>query len=169
MTPKNLIVCKNSIKSEVEAERIKNKMIDSFGGYNRGKSAVVFGDITVEDVSQNMGDNKVVETNVFVKKEICAIFSVPLDLVDTSDSNRATAITAQANFTKNTIFPFANSIIDQINRQLIQKEYTKDFVLGFATDESLESNPKEQAELYKLYLDMGIITTDEIRAKLGFA
>lgn len=167
MTPKNLIVVKNSIKDEEQATRIKDKMVEQFSGYNRGKSIVTFGDVAVEEISQNLGDNKVIETNEFVKKEICSLFGVPIDLLDSSNSNRATSMTAMANFQKNTVFPMANAIVDQINRQLVSKEYDTSFMLQYDTAESLEADPVEQADLYKKYIDMGIMTPEEVKAKLG--
>jgi hypothetical protein len=51
MTPKDLVVIKNNIKTEEEAIRIRDKFIENFGGYNRGKAAIVFGEVTVENLA----------------------------------------------------------------------------------------------------------------------
>jgi HK97 family phage portal protein len=166
-TPSSMIIVKNSIKSEEEATRIKDKFTEQFGGYNRGKSLVTFGDVDVKEMSQNLRDNQIYQLNDFVRKEVCALFSVPADLLDSSDSNRATITTARNNFIKFTVVPMANAICDQMTRQLIQKEYDNTFLLNFASDEALEGDPTEQAELYKSYIDMGVMTKEEVRAKLG--
>jgi HK97 family phage portal protein len=168
-TPSSMIIVKNSIKSEEEATRIKCKFQELFGGYNRGKSLVTFGDIDVKEMSQNLRDNQVVQLNDFVRREVCALFSVPADLLDSSNSNRATITTARNNFIKFTVVPMANAICDQITRQLIQKEYDSTFILNFASDEALEGDPIEQAELIGKYLSSGIIDTNEARAMLGMS
>jgi len=167
MNPSSLIICKNVQKNETEALRIKDKFVESFSGYNRGKSAVCFGDISIESVASNMKDNQVIELNEFVKKSICATFSVPIDLLDSSNSNRATAVTAINNFMRFTIFPMADQICQQLTRQLIAKEYDNTFLISYATDEALETDIVEQANLYKTYIDAGIMTKEEVRTKLG--
>lgn len=165
MAPTSIIAVKNSIKSE--AERIKNKFVEQFSGYNRGKSAVVFGDISVTGTPANLQQTQVVELNEFVKKSICAIFQVPIDLLDTSNSNKASSIVAINNFLRFTVFPMANTICDQITKQLISKEYDSSFILQYDTAESLENDPQDQADLMKKYLDMGVLTKEEIKTKLG--
>lgn len=168
MTPANAIIIKNSAKNETEADRIKEKFITQFGGYNRGKSLITFGEIDIKPLNTNLQDQKVIELNDFCKKEICALFNVPLDLIDTSDSNRATAITAKNNFLKFTVMPLANSICNQITTQLIKKDYDESFMLSYDAQEAMENDPLEQSILFKNYIDMGVLTKEEVRAKLGF-
>jgi len=167
MLPSSLIICKNVQKNETEAERIKEKFVQNFTGYNKGKSAIVFGDVSVESVASNMKDNQVIELNEFVKKSICATFQVPLDLIDSSNSNRATAVTAINNFMKFTIAPLADMICSQLTRQLLQKEYDNSFMISYDTQEAMENDPIEQAQLFKTYIELGILTKEEAKDKLG--
>lgn len=167
MTPQNMIIIKNSIKNETEATRIKDKFIEQFSGYNRGRNLVTFGEIDIKPLASNMNDNQVVQINEFVRKEVCSIFGVPNDILNTENGNRATAITAKNNFLKFTVFPMAELICSQITKQLIAKEYDNTFVLNWDNAESLENDPIEQSQLIKNYLDAGIIDVNEARTMLG--
>jgi HK97 family phage portal protein len=166
MTPSASIVVKNSIKTEAEAKLIKDKIAEQYSGNNRGKSIVTFGDVDIKNISTKMRDETVLELCEYCKKEITALFGVPLDLLDQSNSNRASILSAKTNFYKMTIFPLANDICDQLSR-FIAKEYDTSFLLGFDTQESIENDPQEQADLFKTYIDAGIITKEEAREKLG--
>jgi phage portal protein BeeE len=114
-----------------------------------------------------MKDNAMLETNEYCKREICAIFGTPLDLVDSSNSNRATSLVALNNFKQNTVFPIANNICDQLTKGLLQPTYDNSFILQFDSTEALDNDPVEQSALFKTYIDAGIMTVEEVREKLG--
>lgn len=166
MAPSKNIVVKNSIKSEAEATRIKDKIAENFSGNNRGKAIVTFGDVEITDGSTKMRDQTVLELCEYCNKEIAAIFGVPMDLLDQSNANRASIISAKNNFLSMTVVPIASAICDQITK-FIASEYDKSFMLGFDTTEAMETDPVAQAALYKSYVDTGIMTKDEVREKLG--
>jgi HK97 family phage portal protein len=166
MTPSQNVVVKNAMKDDTEAERVFNKLKAQYSGENRGKAIVTFGDVTITDGGTKMRDQTVLELAEYCKTEITALFGVPVDLLDQGDSNRASITAAKNNLLSMTVFPIASSICDQITK-FIANEYDTSFVLGFDTDEATETDPVEQATLFKTYIDAGIMTKDEARAKLG--
>lgn len=166
MTPTQNIIVKNAMKNETEAERIKNKLVDAFSGDNRGKSIVTFGEVEIKDAGTKMRDQTVLELCEYCNKDTAALFGVPMDLLDQSNSNRASIVAAKNNFLAMTVFPLASNICSQITKFIV-KEYDNSFMFGFDTEEALDSDPEAQAGLYKVYVDAGIMTKNEARAKLG--
>lgn len=167
MSPQNLIVIKNTIKDNTQAESIKNKMLESFGGYNTGRNMVTFGEIDIKPVSTNMNDQQVFQINEFVRKEVSAIFGVPADLLSSQNSNRATILAAKEHFLKLTVMPLANTICDQLTK-FIEQEYEKGFIISYDSTESIETNMLEQADLFQKYITMGVMTVEQAKEKLGF-
>lgn len=166
MTPSSIVTVKNSMKDEIEATRIKDKFVEQFSGYNRGKSLITFGDVDVKTIAQNMNEQQTIQLNDFCRKEVCAVFGVPADLLSTENSNRATIMSAKEHFLKFTVFPLASNICSQFST-FIAKEYDQSFMINFDTLESIESDPLTQSQLINSYLSSGIIDKNEARNMLG--
>lgn len=166
--PGYIVNVKNKIGTSEAATKMAKSFVEQFSSDNRGKNLVAFGDIAIDKVASNLSDNLTDKFWEIGKKEIAAVMGVPLDLIDTSNSNRATAQVAQETLLKFTIYPKIFNILDQLNSQIVKPYYTDDLLFWVDTSEALEDAPQDQANLYKSYLDMGILTKEEVRTKLGF-
>lgn len=168
--PGSAIIIKNGESLSDEAKNtIARNFTQRFGGDSRGRSVVLDTDIEIRDMSSTLQDNLTDKFVELSKKEIAAVFGVPLDLIDSSGSNRATSLVAMESLLKFCVYPKCFNILDQINRQIVHPYFSEDLLFWVDTSASLETSPQEQADLYKKYLEMGVLTSEEIRQKLGFS
>lgn len=158
---------KNKISNREEAEKVASEFQRKYGGKNIGKPIVTFGDVDVKtlNVSPKDMDNK--EGRNWSKKTICAAFGVPEDLVDVSDSNRASSVTAQNSFLQNTVFPILDKILGQINTR-ITNTYSDGIYLSYDPSEVIEKDPQLQAQVLNSYVASGVLTINECRKILGY-
>jgi len=143
------------------------KLRETFGRKNRGRPMVTFGDVTYTRADASMVDNRADFFTEQAKQEIAACFSVPLTLLDESNSNRATALAARQAMLQYAVYPRAEMILGQLNTSIVKMEYDTRFIYSYDISEALESDPKEQAEVLKIYVDSGIYSANEARAILG--
>lgn len=144
------------------------RMHRMFSRSKAGKPMVTFTDTEVKRLDVNMADTKIEAFLESAKKEVAAVFGIPVSLLDDSDSNRATSYASAKNFFKYGVYPKAANICDTFTSH-INDHYGPEFYLWWDAQEALETDPKEQADILKIYIDSGVVTTDEARAKLGMS
>jgi len=157
-------------KSKEELGAIANDFVRKFGGRNQGKPIVTIGDeVKINPIATSPRDMEYKQGREWSKKVICATMGVPEDLVDVTDSNRASSVTAIKSFIQLTIYPLLNKILEAINETLVRKYFDTDAYIWYDQNEILDKDPVEQAQLLKTYIDAGIMTVDEARDVLGMA
>ena len=86
-------------------------------------------------------------------------------------SNYANALAQDKDFWNNTIKPVTRVVEDAYNKQLVWPRFGEDVSLRFDYTDvpALRGDPKQQAEIHKIYFNAGVLTDDEIREDLGLA
>jgi len=165
--PGGIFTVKGFTGDATKATAFANKLRETFGRRNRGKPMVTFGDVDYTRADATMTDSRTDFFTAQAKQEIAACFGVPLTLLDESNSNRATALAAKQSMLQYAVYPRTEMILGQINTSIVKALYDTRFMYSYDVTESLESDPKEQAEILKIYVDAGIYSKDEARAMLG--
>ena len=64
---------------------------------------------------------------------------------------------------KEAIYPIVRAFTTSLNRDLLLEKEKKNYYFDFDVKEILKANPKERAETYKLYKEIGLKTINEMR------
>lgn len=157
----------NKVSNVEEAKKISEEFIRKFGKNNNGKPMVTFGDVDVTTLSVSPKDMEYKTGREWALKTIAACFGVPEDLVSTTDSNRASSLTAIAQFVQITCYPLLNKILEQINTQVVAKYYDENAYYFYDPNEILDKDQTQQAAVLNSYVASGVMTVNEARAILG--
>lgn len=117
------------------------------------------------------------ETRKFTSEQLCKFYGVPPAIVgDYEHSKFATADSMIRAFVMITLRNLAVRIEKSINRQILnvrtpqgklEKAFTKNLIYQIAIDGLLRGDPQTQAEAWRVYREMGIAKTNEIREDIG--
>jgi HK97 family phage portal protein len=129
---------------------------------NSNKLAVLEEGLKYQNITVSNKDSQFMETRMFQKNEICAIFRVPTQMVQAGDSKYSNYEQAILSFHRDTLVPLINRIVQRLNI-MIDSEYELDL------DDShiIRGDSKTQADVADIYFKMGTYTINEIRALRG--
>lgn len=84
-------------------------------------------------------------------------------------ANYANALAQDKDFWLNTIKPLTVMIEDSLNKQLVWPHFGREISLRFDFSEipALKGEPKERAEVHKIYIDSGVMTPAQVAEELG--
>ena len=105
-----------------------------------------------------------INTESFIKyrqeliKSVCIKLNIPVDLLLSDNSNRASSQVAKEIFNQHTVKPLQRKLIEDL------KVIFSDQSIKF--NELDTKDQREEAEIYKIYIEAGIMTTKEVRSKL---
>ena len=100
-------------------------------------------------------------------KSIAVGLNIPFDLLDPEGSARATKQSSIEEFNNDIVKPIQERVMSQIIQQLSEEEIPGITGLTFVPIDT--SNQKEEMEVETGYKDSGIMTANEVRAKLRLA
>jgi HK97 family phage portal protein len=123
---------------------------------------VLSGDLKWQPVSIKPEESQFVETQRLNVATIARLFNIPPELIAGEASNSMTYanVTNQAlHFLKFSLQPWISRIERALSRLIPSKQYVK-----LCPDALLRSTTKERYESYKVALDAGFMTVDEVRA-----
>jgi HK97 family phage portal protein len=164
--PGLIVISKTTNGKQEDFNNAANKLRTQFGDLRKGSPLVLRGDVEVKQVSIPPKDLNFSEGRAWCLKEIASAFGIPIDLVNSEDSNRATSREAMNAFLNHTIIPDLVKILEQINT-LIAKEYDQSLYVWYNKQEIIQENGQEEANKIKTYIDAGVITINEAREQLG--
>ena len=105
-----------SERSEPEdLEALKEWFESEAKGVQNAHSTIVYpGELTTTNLSDEINTEAFLNYRVHLQKSIAMRFQIPYDLLDTTDSNKASATTALTAFNRNTVIPIQNLILSSI-------------------------------------------------------
>jgi len=159
----SLFIKYSGVVEKPELARIEADWNRKMRGINKS-GRVMVGDskFDVQPVGLSPRDMSFREGRKWTRNEIAGCFGVPIDLLDTEDSNRATATTANRTYEQFTILPRLTRIADKLNERLVP---FYDERLFFQYDPNVpEDSAVKLAETVGLHKE-GIITTNEARER----
>lgn len=136
------------------------------GVNNSHKTIITEGGAKYTSVGTPPKDMEFLEQRKFNRDEILAVYGVPPGKVCVFETaNRANSKEQDSSFKKETILPLQRMISDKINRVLMP--HFKSPGTKFAFREIDLRDESDQAEIDEVYLEAGVYTINEIRARKG--
>jgi hypothetical protein len=150
-----LLTVKGSIAQQ-ERNRLKDWWNRVVGGVkNAGNAEVVAADVVPVIIGEGLSELSNTELTGESREEIATTLGIPLSMVFSNATTYATANQDKANFYDETVFPEAEIIANQLNKELFEP-------LGFHFDfvpEALEINKKDEnqrSQAFRHYVDAGL-------------
>jgi HK97 family phage portal protein len=165
-SPGIVIKFPGSLKDDAARTRfIESWNAGSEGAKNSHKTRVLESGATIERMSMTAEDSQFIETRKMQRSEIAALFGVPLFLLQ---ANEATATYASAeqfmlSFVTHTIRPWLVRIEQALHSQLFIAPLT--YFPEHNLDGILRADLKTRYESYKLAIDGGWLSKNEVRAR----
>jgi len=159
----SLFVKYSGVVEKAELARIEADWNHKLRGINKS-GRVMVGDskFDVTPVGLSPRDMSFREGRKWSRTEIAGCFGVPIDLLDTEDSNRATAQSANLTYEQFTISPRLTRIADKLNERLIP--YYDDR-LFFQFEPNVPDDATAKAEETVALTNAGILTVNEARER----
>jgi HK97 family phage portal protein len=157
-------------KSIDESKRVafREYVNDIAGALNAGQSPLLEGGMTVESIGVPPKDSQLLESRLFSVEEVCRWFRVDPSLVGHGgkDSNFGTGIEQKMlGFLIFTLRPLLTTIEQRLNKILFNPSEQTRYFCEFSVEGLLRADTKARAEFYKILVDIGVMTRDEVRLK----
>ncbi len=147
-------------------ERLRQEWMDSYGGSNAHKVAILEDGMTYKPISLPPEDSQFLATREFNVEEICRIFRVPPHMVQSLKRSTFNNIEHQSiDFVVHTLDPWLIRIEQAIVKDLLLPEEQDIYYPKFNVDGQLRGDTKSRMEAYAVELINGITTVNEIRQK----
>ena len=126
---------------------------------NNEENIVVLNDgIEFQEASNTSVEMQLNENKKTNSEEICKILNVPPNMLNGTATEQD-----RNNFIKNAIMPILKALETALNKSLLLESEKGSFYFACDTKELLKGNVKERYEAYKLAVEAGWITKNEIR------
>src|SRR5690625_462075 len=130
---------------------------------NAQRIAILDAGLEFQNISMPLRDAQFIESMAFDKVEIATMFDIPPHMV--GDLERATHSNIEQenlSFLQNAINPILVRFQEEFRDRLFtEKEY--DYYLNFNLDMILRADTKTRGEFYKMMLDKGVYSINEVR------
>ena len=154
-----------------QKKQIRESWTQAFANNSETASvAVLPAGLDYQAISVSPEDSQLLESRKYNVIEIARFFNIsPIKLFDLSSSSYGSLEQTQLNYLQDTIYPYIKMMEDEFNLKLFRpsevgkKQVSFDFTTLMSTDKATE------ASYYKEMLTNGILSLNEVRAKLGFA
>lgn len=125
---------------------------------------VLEGDIEFKQISSTQKDMEFLELREFTRNEILAVYGVPpskVSIIETGNIGAGTGEHQTQTFYEETILPFQMRVAEKITKHIIRQGFgINDWSFQFA---KRSIDEKEQAEIFSIYLQNGVLTPQEVR------
>jgi len=143
---------------KIEEEQIEDEL-------SSGKTlAFIPGNLKFIQFAMNPVDTQLQEVRRMSVIDICRFFSIhPEKLYAAQASNYKASMEAQANFLKDSVFPWCRRIAQAFTMRLVDKSLQGKFFIDFDYKEALLGDPSGQVDLYSKLFNLGSVTINEVR------
>lgn len=149
-----------------EAERLENEINQKYGGPNQGRIWVMRGAFDLNEISYSPVDLGGLELTRHQRLLAANCFDVPIDMLESENSNRATASESTHKHQYYAIAPRCAMADGAITHQIAQKVDLRLFV---AFDDPVTRDVEQAAKIFDMKIKNGSATINEARADDGLA
>lgn len=160
------ILTTDGVLSDDAYERIKASWAGTHGGVdNAGKVAIMEAGLSFQTVSMSPSDIDLLNNRKFSRSEIAGMYRIPPHLIgDLEKATYSNISEQQLSFYRDTLSPWLTHFENRLNHTLLK---TSAQVFRFDTSDFLRGDLKTEVEAYKPLLEIGVLSPNEVRAKLG--
>lgn len=163
-----IIIIKQS--SGDEAKRNREWLEQNYvGTRNAHRPLLLEGDVDVKPSVNKMADMQYVDGRILNRQEIMSVMDIPPDKLNIVDDFRRPPSGQGApsrSFQSETISPLQSIVEEEINDKLIMVVFNWDDIL-FKHNELDKESELDQSKIYDQYERMGVLSINQINAKLG--
>ena len=128
------------------------------------KVAVLDNDLKWEAIGISPADSQLIESQKFSVVEIARVFRVPLNLVMDYERSTYSNVTEQnRSFLTHTLQPWLSRIEQAITKSLLTESEKEKYLIEHLTAGFLRADTKTRFESYKVAIESGFLTVDEVR------
>lgn len=159
----------SGMTAEEDLEDLKERFQQEAKGVDNAHSTIVFpGKLSVLNLSDEINTEAFLAYRLHLQKSIAMRFQIPYDLLDTTDSNKASSTTALSAFYKNTVFPLQELILETIH-MLFGDDHRYASKIEEIQLKKLDTKDRQtDATTAKLLVSTGCFTKNEIRRFMSY-
>jgi len=139
----------------------------SEGYQGKGKHhrvAILDNDLKWQSIGVSPQDSQLIESQKFSVVEIARVFRVPLNLVMDYERSTYSNVTEQnRSFLTHTLQPWLTRIEQAMGKSLLTEAEKERYFIEHLTQGFLRSDTKTRFESYKIAIEAGFLTIDEVR------
>lgn len=166
--PSGALTTKNMMTDD-QFNRLQSQMRSFFsGGANAGRVMLLDPDMDFKPLSQSNRDMDFAQLKSDISKTIYNALKIPLAMVSGEFSSYNNLETAKLNFYDNAVLPLARRLLEELSIFLLPRYKNSEYLeLTIDTDDIDALSIRYTAEITALR-DSGVLTINEIRAKMGY-
>lgn len=166
--PSSIISTKKKLKKEVR-ERFERMLKEKYSGFNNAhKSMILEGEVDFKNLSLSQKEMDFINSGKFNRDKIFAALKVPKTAVGlTEDVNRANAEATDLVFSKRTIKPKMQMLVEQLNEFLVPL-FDNTGTLFLAFEDPVPENADHKLKLANEGVKGGWLTPNEAREVHGY-
>lgn len=152
------------------AEKVKNKLENTFKGANNAGSVVFLSDkYKIQTLGSQVKDLNYAELQARVDKKVFQCLQIPIAKIENKAMTYSNLDVAEYQYYDNAVLPIFNKIADFLTTKILQVDYknSQDLVLTYDEAE-IKPLKTRQADYVKTIYKDGIITRNEARTELGY-
>lgn len=126
--------------------------------------AILDNGLTWQSIGISPQDSQLIESQKFSVVEIARVFRVPLNLVMDYERSTYSNVTEQnRSFLTHTLQPWLTRIEQAMEKSLLTESEKEKYLIEHLTQGFLRADTKTRYESYKIAIDAGFLTIDEVR------
>ncbi|OPL14703.1 MAG: hypothetical protein AVO39_08770 [delta proteobacterium MLS_D] len=134
------------------------------GHGNKHKTAILDNDLKWQSIGITPEDSQMIESQKFSVVEIARVFRVPLNLIMDYERSTYSNVTEQnRSFLTHTLQPWLDRIEQAMAKALLTEQEKEKYFIEHLTAGFLRADTKSRYEAYKIALEAGFLTIDEVR------
>lgn len=163
-SPGGILTTAQSIGPEASMN-LRNAWQTGHGGKGKHHKVAVLGnDLKWQSVGVSPQDSQLIESQKFSVVEIARVFRVPLNLVMDYERSTYSNVTEQnRSFLTHTLQPWLTRIEQAMTKSLLTESEKEKYFIEHLTQGFLRADTKTRFESYKVAIDAGFLTIDEVR------
>jgi HK97 family phage portal protein len=144
---------------------LKNAWAEGYQGKGKHhRTAIMDSDLKWQSIGVSPQDSQLIESQKFSVVEVARCFRVPLNLVMDYERSTYSNVTEQnRSFLTHTLQPWLTRIEQAISRSLLTEAEKERYFVEHLTQGFLRADTKTRFESYKIAIEAGFLTIDEVR------
>jgi len=167
-TPTGLLISKSALKDKARQELRESFEKSHKGPTNRGRMAVLWGDLDYKQLGLSPDDAQFMQTRIFQVVEIARWFNVPPHLIrDLTRSTNNNIVQQSLEFIIYSLGPWITVWKQELEKKLLTPEERLLYCVDFDTEPLLRGDGVALNTALNLQRQNGVISADEWRSKIG--
>ena len=134
-----------------------------------GGVAILPQGLEFQSISVSPEDSQLLDVRKYNVIEIARFFNIsPVKLFDYSNVSYSTLEQTSMSYLQDTILPFTQLMEDEFNRKLFKPSEVGKYSIDFDYSVLVQTDKTSEAEYYNKLLTNGILSVNDVRAKLGY-